>query len=158
MHRLGFLLLLAAALTAQVAPKAIPPKADLPYLQLAEDLIPTESVETQQEAKEKGSKNEVTTYWVAGEHAPAKTPLASPIFIIKQANLALETLSVYPFEIKTGRREISFSRKKQVTGFTITVTKLHEDIYRLEVNESLPAGEYAMTPTDTKQLYCFSVY
>src|SRR5438105_788188 len=106
MWRLVFLSGLAVGLAAQELPKATPSKPDLVYLQQADDLIATDAAEAQ-EAK----KGDETTYWVAGEHATAKTPLGSPLFIVKQEKLPLETLGVYAFELKNGRRELTFAKK-----------------------------------------------
>ena len=71
-------LLLAAvfAASAQKYDGPRPPKADLPYLKHASDLLPTEPGQ----AREQKQKNDIL-YTVEGAASSAKTPLASPIFI-----------------------------------------------------------------------------
>ncbi len=152
------LLLLTAFLRADPPALPEPPKSDLPYLLMAQDLVPTEAFEATTENKKEGKKDQETTYWVPGEHSNAKTPLASPIFVIKEDSLAVERLAVYPFEIRNGRREITFSHKKTIKPFTLTLTKSGEALYRMEVNEDLPAGEYAISPSGSNSVFCFAVY
>lgn len=87
MTRRILLLLAAASLvgTAQEkydGPK--PPKADLPYLKHASDLIPTESAT----ATEEKQRRDDILYIVAGAASPVKTPLTSPIFIMKSDQLS----------------------------------------------------------------------
>ena len=155
-----YLLLGVFAMLLRADPATVPdpPKADLPYLLMAQDLVPTEAFDAKTEKSKEGKKDAETTYWVPGEHSSAKTPLASPIFVMKEDTLAVERLAVYPFEIKNGRREITFSRKKQTKPYTLTLKKLGDALYRLEIDQSLPPGEYAMTPNGADQVYCFAVY
>jgi hypothetical protein len=148
----------AMLLRADSANVPEPPKADLPYLLMAQDLVPTEAFEAKTEKVKEGKKDEETTYWVPGEHSSAKTPLASPIFLMKEDTMAVERLAVYPFEIKNGRREVTFSHKKQLKPYTLTLKKLSDALYRLEVDQSLPPGEYAITPNGADEVYCFAVY
>jgi hypothetical protein len=135
-----------------------PPKTDVPYLLMAQDLVSTDAIEAKQEVRNEGKKNQETTYWVPGEHATAKTPLASPIFVMKEDALAAERLSIYPFEMRDGRREITFSKKKVMKPYTLTLKKVGEALYRMEVDQSLPAGEYAITPSGSNSVFCFAVF
>lgn len=135
-----------------------PPKPDLPYLVMADDLVPTEALTAQTENRNQGKKNRESTYSIPGEHAAAKTPLASPIFAFKRKDLDVERFEVYPFVLRNGHREVTFSSKKETARYTLTVIKLSDDLYRLEVNESLPAGEYAITPNGSDQVFCFAVF
>jgi hypothetical protein len=77
---------------------------------------------------------------------------------MKEDTMAVERLAVYPFEIKNGRREVTFSHKKQLKPYTLTLKKLSDALYRLEVDQSLPPGEYAITPNGADEVYCFAVY
>ncbi len=149
---------LAMAIRADAPTVPEPPKTDLPYLLMAQDLVPTDAIDAQQDVRNAGKKNEETTYWVAGEHATARTPLASPIFVLKEDSLAVERLSIYPFELRNGRREITFSHKKLLKPFTLTLKKVKDALYRMEVNESMPAGEYALTPSGSNSVFCFAVF
>jgi hypothetical protein len=135
-----------------------PPKPDVPYLVMADDLVSTEALTAHSESHNEGKKNQESTYWIPGEHSSAKTPLASPIFAFKKKDLDLERFEVYPFTLKNGRREVTFSSKKDTVRYTLTITKVGEDLYRMEVNESLPAGEYAITPNGSDQVFCFAVF
>src|ERR1700678_3173096 len=78
--RLILTLLLAslATVNAQKYKGPAPAKADLPYIQHATNLIATEPVD----AKEQ--KSGADTLWtIDGANSPSRTPLASPIFVIK---------------------------------------------------------------------------
>jgi hypothetical protein len=72
--------------------------------------------------------------------------------------LAAERLSIYPFEMRDGRREITFSKKKVMKPYTLTLKKVGEALYRMEVDQSLPAGEYAITPSGSNSVFCFAVF
>ena len=74
-------LVLAVALTAAAQQKYSgprPSKPDLPYLKHAENLVPTEPGTATEEKK----KDDIL-YVIAGAASTAKTPLASPIFLIE---------------------------------------------------------------------------
>src|ERR1039458_455012 len=92
-----FALCLAAAFaaTAQNYTGARPPQADLPYLKHAENLVPTEVLESKEEKK--GKKDDVT-YVIAGAASSARTPLASPIFVMQFDKLVAAKLSLYRLE------------------------------------------------------------
>src|SRR5262245_46815710 len=107
-----------------------PPKADVPYLKHASDLIVTETGEAKEE---KGKKDEVT-YVIAGASSPAKTPLAAPIFLMISDKIRPDTLQLYKMESRNGRRELTMSPKKPGRAIRVTVTKLSSDgVYQLEV-------------------------
>ncbi len=149
---------LAFCLRADAPNTPEPPKTDIPYLLMAQDLVSTDAAEAQADVRNAGKKNEETTYSVPGEHATARTPLASPIFVLKEDTLAAERLAVYPFELRNGRREITFTKKKPVKRYALTFKKVTEALYRMEVDESLPPGEYALTPTGSNSVFCFGVF
>lgn len=134
-----------------------PPKPDLPYLVHADNLEPTEVVE----AKEEQVKDMVV-YAIPGATCSAKTPLAGPIFLIQTEKLEAEKLEAYRFEVKKeGRRQVAFSKKKpkdSARPIRLEVTRLDEKLFRIEVDESLEAGEYSLTPAGSNQMFCFQVY
>ncbi|MBZ5727707.1 MAG: hypothetical protein LAP87_22255 [Acidobacteriia bacterium] len=151
-------LLLAAALAvsayAQKYDGPVPPKPDLPYLKHADNLLPTEAVTARQE-----KKKDDTTFVIDGASSPARTPLASPIFILKADKLIPDHLQLFKLESRNGRREILFAAKKQPRAIRIVVTRLSADnIYKVEVDESLDPGEYSLSPSDSDQGFCFQVY
>jgi hypothetical protein len=130
-----------------------PAKADIPYLLHASKLIETEQIEAKEEKLKDGA-----TYMIAGDHSAVRTPLASPIFLFKADRLNPEHLQLFQLQSSAGHREITFSKKKNPQTFTFTVKKLGGPLYRLEVNESLPAGEYSISPPDSNQTFCFAVF
>ncbi|MCX6632154.1 MAG: hypothetical protein NTW28_31475 [Candidatus Solibacter sp.] len=132
-----------------------PPQTDLPYLKHAENLVPTEVLEAQEQ---KGKKDELT-YVIAGPASSARTPLASPIFLLQTDKLVAAKLALYKLEARDGRREITFSPKKQPKTIRVELTRLNTDkLYRLEVDESLEPGEYALSAEGSNQVFCFQVY
>src|ERR1022692_2399838 len=152
-----FALCLAAAFAAaaQTYTGPRPPQPDLPYLKHAENLVPAEVLEAKEE---KGKKDDVT-YVIAGAASSARTPLASPIFLLRTDKLVADKLSLYKLEARNGRREITFSPKKQPKTIRIELTPLNTNkLYRLEVEESLEPGEYAFSAEGSNQVYCFQVF
>lgn len=153
---LMLLFTLIAASFAQKYDGPRPPKPDLPYLRHAENLVATEVAE----AKEENRKDDLL-YVVAGASSSAKTPLASPIFLIQAEKLVPDKLQLFKLESKNGNREILFSHKKKQTAapIRIEVTKLSSDnLYKIEVDETLDNGEYSLTPDGSNQVFCFQVY
>ena len=146
---------LAVALTATAQKYAgpRPPKADLPYLKHAENLIPTEAVE----AKEEKKKDDIL-YVIDGANSSAKTPLSLPIFLLQAAKLVPERLQLFKLDSKSDHREILFSRKNPPTAIRIEVTRLDTDLYRIEAGESLEPGEYSLSPQGSDQVFCFQVF
>ena len=152
---LPIFLLSCTVLLAQKYTGRVPPKPDLPYLLHADNLVPTEAGEAREE-----SKKDDIIYVIAGPASPVKTPLASPIFLMQADKLQPEKFEVYHLEVKNGRREVFFSRKKRKTARSIrlSVHPLGESFYRLEIDETLENGEYSITPGGSNQVFCFSVY
>ena len=148
-------LALAVVLTATAQKYAgpHPPKADLPYLKHAENLVPTEAAE----AKEEKKKDDIL-YVVAGANSSTRTPLASPIFLLQAAKLVPERLQLFKLDSKSDHREILFSPKHPPKAIRVEVTRLGSDLYRIEVNESLEPGEYSLSPEGTNQVFCFQVF
>lgn len=145
----------AFAATAQKYTGPLPPQPDLPYLKHAETLVPTEMLE----AKEEKGKKEDVTYAIAGAASSARTPLASPIFILQTDKVVAAKLALYKLESRNGRREITFSPKKQPKAIRVELTRLNSDkLYRLEVEESLEPGEYGLSAEGSNQVFCFQVF
>ena len=155
MHRLAVLLMIATAAWVQKYTGPRPPKADIPYLKHASNLIPTEAGEAKEE---KGKKDDIT-YVIAGAESSAKTPLASPIFLFVSDKLSPDSLQLFRLESRNGRRELTVSPKKPGKAIRVTVTKLSADgLYKIEVGDSLEAGEYSLSPTESNQVFCFQVF
>lgn len=150
----GLLLLLAVSLHAGEKYKGpVPPKPDLPYLLHAETLAPTEAAQ----ATEDRRKKEIV-YYVSGATSPARTPLASPIFLLRIENLTPEQLQLYRFDVKNGRREVVFAKKQRQRPISLSVKRVGDQLYRLEVDQTLENGEYGLSPSESNQVFCFEVY
>jgi hypothetical protein len=148
-------LLLAAACwaPAQKYNGPMPPKPDLPYLKHASDLIPTEAVEAKEE-----KKKDDTTFVIAGAASSARTPLASPVFIMQADKINADRLGLYKLDVKNGRREILFRAKRPPQPIRVEVSRLSGNIFRIEVDESLEPGEYSLSPEGSNTTFCFQVF
>ena len=144
----------AFAATAQKYDGLRPPKPDLPYLKHADTLIPTEAVMAKEE-----KKKDDTTYVIDGASSTAKTPLASPIFLMQAGKVAPDKMALYKLEINDGRREIVFPARKPPQAIRIVVTRLSSDgLWKVEVDESLEPGEYSLSPEGFARMFCFQVF
>jgi hypothetical protein len=132
-----------------------PPKPDLPYLMHADNLVPTESVEAKQEDR----KDDIA-YAIPGANSTARTPLASPAFLILTDQLQADHLQLYRLTSKGGQREVLVRRKKKLVArpLRLNVTHLEGNLYKIEVDEILENGEYSLSPVDSNQVFCFEVY
>jgi hypothetical protein len=143
------------AAAAQNYAGPLPPQTDLPYIKHAENLVPTEVLD----AKEEKGKKDDLTYVIAGAASSVRTPLASPIFLLQTDKLVATKLALYKLEARNGRREITFSPKKQPKTIRFELTRLNTNkLYRLEVEESLEPGEYAFSAEGSNQVFCFQVF
>lgn len=135
-----------------------PEKPDVVYLMHASTLIETE----QQEAKEEKRKDD-TAYVVNGTASTAKTPLAEPIFLLESKKILPDKLQLYKLEIKNGKREVIFPppnkrRKDAGRPLHLTMKRLSDGLYRIEANEFLANGEYALSPEGSNNVFLFQVY
>jgi hypothetical protein len=134
-----------------------PTKPDIPYLMHADNLIETEV----NEAREEQRKNE-STYTVTGANSPARTPLAEPSFLLLSEKISPDSLELYRLEVKNGNRQVTLSQKqkKDSRPLRMSVTRLADKLYRLEVNEGLGLenGEYSITPNGSNKVFCFEVF
>ena len=154
MRYLAILLLAVLALHADDYTGPRPPKADIPYLVHASNLVPTETTEAQQE----GKNND--TYSVSGAASSARTPLAEPIFLLRSEKIKPDSLELYRFEVKNGRRQLTLSKKRSEKSgpFHLSITKLDKDLYRVEADEALENGEYSLSPSGSNSVFCFQIY
>src|SRR5215467_1714665 len=150
------LLLVPAAGLAQKYSGPRPPKRDTVYLLHADNLVPTEMVEAKQDSK----KNEIQ-YTVDGTASSARTPLAEPIFIFESDKIQPQSLELYRFEVKNGRREVTMVQRRTRGGpkpLRLSVTRLEGKLYRIEADEALENGEYGLSPNGSNAVFCFEVY
>jgi hypothetical protein len=131
----------------------VPPKPDVPYLLHASNLVETETGQARQ------VKND--TFVISGASSPARTPMAEPIFIIDARNISPERLELVRLDVKGGNREVSLSSGRRRGGnkaLHLTVTPLSGHLYRVEVDEPLENGEYALSPNGDNRVFCFEIY
>src|SRR5579862_7401049 len=152
---LPFVLLCACPLLADKYTGPRPPKPDLPYLLHADTLVATEAAEAKQEER----KNEVT-YVIPGANSTARTPLASPIFLLLTDELQADRMQVFRLQSKGGQREVLFTRKKKQVArpIRVNVTRLDDNLYKIEVDELLENGEYSLSPSDSNKVFFFQIY
>ncbi len=153
-----FLLLIALASVAFAQERYAgprPPKPDLLYLVHADNLIPTEVADSKPE-----SKHNEATYTIDGASSPARTPLAEPIFLIQADKLQPQSFELYRVESKGNHREVSISTRhnRGQRALHLTVTPLGNNLYRVEADEELDDGEYAISPNGSDTVFCFVVY
>ncbi|MGE5489622.1 MAG: hypothetical protein ACM3ZB_17530 [bacterium] len=160
-YLLRIFILLAACVTLIPAQEKYngprPPKPDIPYLVHADNLIETEVTQAREE-----KRKEAVAYIVEGAASPARTPVAEPIFLLEADQLAPEKLELYRMTVRNGNREVVFSPKPKDSArpLRLSVTRLDERLFRIEVNEGmgLANGEYSLTPQGSNQVFCFAEY
>ncbi len=132
-----------------------PPKPDLLYLVHADNLIPTEAVEAHQD-----NKKDDTIYTIPGASSSARTPLAEPIFLVQADEVLPDRLELYRLDVKSGHREVTTSKRRRggSKALHLSVTKLDGKLYRIEADELLDDGEYAISGSDSNKAFCFQVY
>jgi hypothetical protein len=134
-----------------------PPKADVPYLMHADNLIETE-VGT---AKSEERKDTVVAT-IPGASSPVKTPLSEPILLLKTDKLVVDKIQAFRLQTtKNGQREVVINAKnvKNVPRpLHLQVTKLDDKLYRIEVDEILENGEYSLSPDGSDATFSFQVY
>jgi hypothetical protein len=152
---LPIVLLCAWPLLAQKYSGPRPAKPDLPYLMHADDLIPAESGEAKQDDR-KGDVN----YVISGANSTVRTPLASPAFLILTDQLQADRLQLYKLQSKGGQREVLIRRRNKLVArpIRLNVTRLDENLYKIEVDEILENGGYSLSPSDSNQVFCFQIY
>jgi hypothetical protein len=133
----------------------VPPKPDIPYLLHASSLVETEVANAQQ-----GKKSDQFT--ISGASSPARTPLAEPIFIIDARQVQPETFELYRLDVKGGNREVSLGSNNRRRGGShalhLAVKPLGGHLFRVEVDEALENGEYALSPSNDNRAFCFEIY
>jgi hypothetical protein len=159
MRPFALILLSSVAMLAQSASKydgPRPPKADVPYLLHATNLVETETLEAKEEDRK---KDHVAS--VAGKTSPVQTPLAEPIFLFDSSKVQPEKLKMFRMDqTKDGRREVVFpeNAKKAPKNINLTLKKLSGNLYRVEADEVLENGEYCLSPEGASTVHCFQVY
>ena len=133
-----------------------PPKADIPYLMHADNLIETEVGKA---ASDERKDTVVAT--IPGASSPVKTPLAEPIFLFKADKLSVDKIAIFKLDVKNGQREVVVNAKKAKNmrpPIHVQVTKLDERLYRIDVDEPLENGEYSLSPDGSDETFSFQIY
>jgi hypothetical protein len=150
-------ILFVAVLTGQpkyTGPK--PPKKNVPYIVHAGN-----PVETEVSTAFQIINNDLITYVISGEKSTARTPLASPIFVIEPAALMdVEKFRLFRLEAKDGHRTVTFHNKglRGAMPLRIQITSIPGGLYQIEVADTLSPGQYALTPDGTNEVFCFEVF
>jgi hypothetical protein len=134
----------------------MPPKPDIPYLLHASTLVETETAQARQESRKNDS-----SFTISGASSPARTPLAEPIFIIDARQVSPESFELYRMDVKGGNREVSLSSNRRRGGsraLHLAVKPLSGHLWRVEVDEPLENGEYALSPSGDNRAFCFEIY
>ena len=153
---LATILLAAGLCLAQKYDGPRPPKPDVPFLLHASDLVETDGGEAKEETRKDG-----TAFLINGAAAAVKTPLAEPIFLFESQKIPPEKLQLWKLEVKAGKREILLSQKRKKDSprpLHLSITKLAPGLFRIEANETLDNGEYALTPDGSNTVFCFQIY
>jgi hypothetical protein len=131
----------------------VPPKPDVPYLLHAANLVETEAAQAQQ-----GKKGD--TFIISGASSPARTPLAEPVFILDARQIQPEGIELYRLDVKGGNREVNLagSRRRGSHALHLAVKPLGGHLYRIEADEPLEDGEYALSPNGDNRAFCFEIY
>jgi hypothetical protein len=159
LHLVAPFLLAAISVCAVAAEKytgPVPPKADIPYLVHADNLIPLDVSEARDE-----TRKDAQVASVPGAAASARTPLSEPIFIMKTDKLSAERMQAYRMEVRNGNREVVVSQKKgKGIGRPIymNVTRLGDNLYKLEIDQPLDNGQYTLSPDGSNQAFSFEIY
>lgn len=160
MARIATLLILGAlALSGQADRNRLglpnPSKPDIPYLIHGSDIRELEQVDAMEEI----TKNQLR-YWIAGPAATIRTPLAAPEFLFDSQQIDPRDLSLFGFEVKNGRRELLFSKKKKVVAepYFLNLEGVAGRVIRIRINASLAPGEYGITPDGQNIVFTFSVF
>lgn len=131
----------------------VPPQPDIPYLLHAASLVETEVANA-----EAGRKSD--TFVIHGASSPARTPLAEPIFIIDARNIQPDSFELYRLEVKGGNREVNLNGggRHGSRALHLAVRPLGGHLYRVEADQALEDGEYALSPNGNNHAFCFEIY
>ena len=134
-----------------------PPKADVPYLLQAGNLIATEVTEAKEEDRKDGQ-----VFVIPGAASPVKTPMAEPIFLLQSDKIQAGSLQLFRLEVNDGNREVNLGtgkkRKNAARPLKLDVKQLSTNVFRIEAYETLDPGEYSLSPNDSNAAFCFAVY
>jgi hypothetical protein len=132
-----------------------PPRKDTVYLVHADQLIATDVGVARQQT----TASDIT-YIVPGERSTARTPLAGPTLLIEAENLSADKLRLFRLDVRNGHRGLTFHYKSRGGAFPLRadIANIVAGLYRIDVLDSLSAGEYALSPDGVNDVFCFEVF
>ena len=134
-----------------------PPKADVPYLLQAGNLIATEVTEAKEEDRKDGQ-----VFVIPGAASPVKTPMAEPIFLFQSDKIQAGSLQLFRLDVNDGNREVNLGggkkHKNAARPLRLDVKQLSTNLFRIEAYNTLDPGEYSLSPSDSNAAFCFAVY
>ena len=133
-----------------------PPKADVPYLLHADNLIETEAAEARED-----TRKDTTIAVLPGASSRARTPLAEPIFLLRAEKLVPDRIQAYKLDVKNGNREVTISQRRSRNGarpIFLNVTRLGDGLFKIEVDQMLENGQYCLSPDGSNTTFSFEVY
>jgi hypothetical protein len=112
--------------------------------------------------RRRASGNSHQTYWeMAGASSPVRLKSGQKmLFVIRLANgIDPTTFSLFPLETKNDNRRTESDPRNKTAPLTLifNVTKIGESTYGLTPTKDLAAGEYAFSPKNSDDAYCFGV-
>jgi uncharacterized protein YcfJ len=112
--------------------------------------------------RRRANGNSQLTYWeMAGARSPVRLKSGQKmLFVIRPANgIDPTTFSLFPLETKTDNRRTESDPGNKTAPLTLlfNVTKIGESSYGLAPVQDLAAGEYAFSPKNSDDAYCFGV-
>jgi len=112
--------------------------------------------------RRRASGNSQQTYWeMAGASSPVRLKNGPKmLFVIRVANgIDPTTFSLFPLQTKNDSRRTESDPRNKTAPLTLifNVTKIGESSYGLAPVQDLAAGEYAFSPKNSDDAYCFGV-
>jgi len=87
--------------------------------------------------------------------------MAEPIFVIESDKIQPQSLELYKLDVKNGHREVTMAVKRTRGGpkpLRLSVTRLDKGLYRVEADQEIENGQYAISPNGSDTVFCFEVY
>jgi uncharacterized protein YcfJ len=108
------------------------------------------------------SGNSQQTYWeMPGARSPVRLKSGQKmLFVIRLENgIDPTTFSLFPLETKYDSRRTGSDPRNKTAPMTLqfSVSKISESTYSLTPSQDLAAGEYAFSPKNSDDAYCFGV-
>ncbi len=135
-----------------------PEKPDVPFLLHVNQLVEAETGMATETKSKDG-----TIYSVPGASSPVKTPVPEPTFLFLAGKINPERMTLFRMESKGGQRTLLLPdpgkrKRDSVKPVFMLITAFEKGLFKLEVNEFLPNGEYCLSPDGSNQVFCFAAH